>query len=372
MKVPFHRHHINDEDIHAVVQALKGQFLTTAERNEEFERLFASYLGVPYTLTTNSCTSALHIALRMCGVERGDKVIVPALTFMATANAVVHAGGIPIFVDVDRKTGLMDLDALEHALKKYKPKVVMPVHMYGQMVDMHELDELRNRYGFRIVEDSAHSIEGMRKYIKPGQIGDFACFSFYATKNITCGEGGAITCKTKEDYLRIKLLRLHGMTVDAKARHVRFAHYDMEFPGYKYNLTNFQASMLITQLSRIEQLYERRKELALKYYQAFGEISFPELIKEEGTRSAFHLFGVLVEDRDAVAKSMFEKGIGVSAHYSKPVPLLAWYRRNFGYTEKDFPNAYYISQRILTLPLYPTLTYDEQEFVIETLKNLLV
>ena len=371
MKVPFYRHSIGEEEIRAVVEVLRSPFLTTAEKNEEFETLLADYLGVRYALTTSSCTSALHLALLALGIGEGDEVVVPALTFMATANVVIHAGATPIFVDVEGETGLMDLNQLEDIVRKRRPRAVIPVHIYGQMVDMEGLMELSEKYGFHIIEDAAHSLESTRKGIRPGQLSRFACFSFYATKNITSGEGGAIAFNDPAYYERLKRLRLHGMSLSAKERHGRFVKYDMPEPGWKYNMTNFQAAMLIPQLKRIEEMRDRRAAIVRRYRRAFGSISFPRIIDEEGTRSAHHLTGILVEDRERIALEITRRGVGISAHYPTPVPLLSWYRKTFGFQRGMFPRAEHIADRIITLPLYPSLTDGEQDYVIETVKEVL-
>ncbi len=370
MKVPFYRHSIGDEEIQAVIEVLKSPFLTTAEKNEEFESLLADYLGVRHTLTTSSCTAALHLALLSLEIGEGDRVAVPALTFMATANVVIHAGATPVFIDVDPETGLMDLNHLEDIARRGKIRAAIPVHIYGQMVDMEALSELSERYGFHIIEDAAHSLESTRKGIRPGQVSRFACFSFYATKNITSGEGGAIAFNDSTYYERLKRLRLHGMSLSAKERHGKFVKYDMPEPGWKYNMTNFQAAMLIPQLRRIEELHDRRAAIVRRYHRAFGSLAFPRIIEEEGTRSAYHLTGILVENREEIAREITRRGVGVSAHYPTPIPLLKWYRETFGFRRGMFPNAEHIADRIITLPLYPSLTDEEQEYVIETVKEV--
>ncbi len=369
MRVEFFKHSIGYEEIDAVVEVLKSRFLTTGEKNKQLEEMLSDYLGVPHALTTSSCTSALHMALMALNVGKGDRVVVPALTFMATANVVIHTGATPVFVDVDRDTGLMDLNHLKDVLKRQRMKVVIPVHLYGQMVDMHALEELSEKYGFHIVEDSAHNVEGFRRGARPGQKSDFACFSFYATKNITSGEGGAIVFRDGKYYDYLKMMRIHGMSLSASERYGKFVDYDMPFPGWKYNMTNFQAAMLIPQLKKIESLWSRRKAIAEKYYKELGDMAFPRIIEEQDTRSAYHLLGILVENRKEVAQRIVDKGVGISSHYSKPVPLLQWYRETFGFKRGDFPGAEYIADRIITLPLYPSLTDEEQDYVIEVVKQ---
>ncbi|MEO0202519.1 MAG: DegT/DnrJ/EryC1/StrS family aminotransferase [candidate division WOR-3 bacterium] len=362
-KIPFYRHNLNDEDINEVVKTLKSPNLTTAEMNEEFEFLFSKYLNVEHCLTLNSCTACLHLSILALDLKNDEKVLVPAISFMASANAVLMANKNVIFVDIDPKTGLMDLNIVEDILKKdSKVKVIMPVHLYGQIVSPKDLLYFKQKYGVYIVEDSAHCIEGERDGYKPG-FGDFACFSFYATKNITCGEGGAITFHSEKYLKKLKLLRLHGLD---RSKHKIL--YDMELLGWKYNLTNFQASMLITQLKRIDLLWKRREEIYKKYYEAFSKIGIkmPEIYG----KSAYHLFVIFLENRNEIMNELLKRGIEVSIHYPKPIPLLKFYREKFGYSEDNFKNAVWFSKHVLSLPFYPSLKDEEIEYVIETVKFL--
>ncbi len=358
-KIPFYRHSLNEEDIKQVVEVLNSPYLTSGEKNEEFEHLFAKYLNVGYCLTVNSCTSALHLSILALDLKEDEKVLVPAISFMASANAVLMANRKVEFVDIDLETGLMDLNRVEDLVKKdRKIKVIMPVHLYGQMVSPKDLLYLKDKYGVYIVEDCAHCIEGERDGYKPG-FGDFGCFSFYATKNITCGEGGAITFHDEKFFQKLKLLRLHGLD---RSKHGIL--YDMELLGWKYNLTNFQSAMLITQLKRIDDLWERRKEIYARYYDAFSRIGL-NMPKITG-KSAYHLFVVFVNSRNEVMRKLQEKGIEVSVHYPKPIPLLKFYREAFGYSDNDFPNAVWFSEHVLSLPFYPSLKEQEIEYVIES------
>lgn len=363
-KIPFYRHSLNDEDIEEVVKVLKSPNLTTAEKNEEFELLFCRYLNVEYCLTVNSCTAGLHLAILSLDLKDDEKVLVPAISFMASANAVLMANKNVVFVDIDPETGLMDLNRVEDMLKKDKKiKVIMPVHLYGQLVSPKDLLYLKEKYGVYIVEDSAHCIEGERDGYKPG-FGDFACFSFYATKNITCGEGGAITFHDKKFLEKIKLLRLHGLD---RRRHRIL--YDMELLGWKYNLTNFQSAMLITQLKRIDLLWKRREEIYKKYYNVFSKMNI-KMPKIYG-KSAYHLFVIFIENRDEFINKLLNMGIEVSVHYPKPIPLLKFYREKFGYKEEDFKNAVWFSSHVLSLPFYPSLKDEEIEYIIETIEKLI-
>ncbi|MCS7245034.1 MAG: DegT/DnrJ/EryC1/StrS aminotransferase family protein [candidate division WOR-3 bacterium] len=360
-KVPFYRHSLNEEDIQEVVKVLNSPNLTTAEKNEEFESMFSKYLGVNYCLTVNSCTAGLHLSILALNLKPDEKVIVPAMSFMATANAVLMAKREIVFVDVDRETGLIDLNMLEDKLKKdSKIRVVIVVHLYGQMVSPKDLLYLKEKYGFYLIEDSAHCIEGERDGYKPG-FGDFACFSFYATKNITCGEGGAIVFNDSNYLDKLKLLRLHGL--DRRKDKIL---YDMELLGWKYNLTNFQSAMLISQLKRIDKLWERRRQIYEKYKGELEKLSI-KMPKIYG-KSAYHLFIIFIENRNEIIKKLNDMQVEVSIHYPKPIPLLKFYRENFKYNKSEFKNALWISEHALSLPFYPSMSNEDMSYVIDALK----
>ncbi|MBN2538006.1 DegT/DnrJ/EryC1/StrS aminotransferase family protein, partial [candidate division WOR-3 bacterium] len=278
MKVEFYRHSLGDAEKRSVAETLDSVFLTTGPRAAEFERRFADYLGVRHVIGLSSCTDALFLTLKTWGIGPDDRVIVPAMTFVASPNVVLHAGGEPVFCDVDRATALIDLEMVEGILRRdRRVRAVMPVHLYGQMTDTRALRALADRYGVRVLEDSAHCVEGIRDGARPGQVGDAAAFSFYATKNLTCGEGGAVA--TNDDQLaeRLAVLRLHGMSKSALSRHEHYRHWDMAEPGYKANLSDIQAALLLPQLDRLEALWERRAAIARRYEEAFAAagIDFP-------------------------------------------------------------------------------------------------
>lgn len=372
MKVEFFRHNIEDEDINRTAEILRSVFLTTGEAVAKFEEAFASYLNSEDSVAVTSCTAALHLSLLSLNIKPGDEVITTPTSFCATANAILHVGGKPVFVDVEEDTGNMNADLIEAAITK-KTKAILPVHLYGQMCDMTKIKKIADKYRLIVVEDAAHSIEASREGFKPGMLSDAACFSFYATKNITSGEGGAIaTGKDRGDILR--MLRLHGIDKSAIDRYTkRYQHWDMPVLGWKYNMDNIHAALLIGQLARIDRLWQRRDKVWKTYEDELAGIKGVRLLKTVGnSRHARHLFTILVnpDKRDVMLHELQEKGIGVAVNY-RPIHLLKFYREAFGYKEGAFPIAEDIGKRTISLPLYPQMNDEEADYVTEVLKSIL-
>lgn len=370
MKVEFYKHTIDEEDIKRVNEVLRSIFLTTSSKTKEFEDKFSKYLGVKYAVGTNSATSALHLLLKSVGIKAGDEVITTPLTFVATANAIEFLGAKPVFVDVEEESGLIDLDRVEEAISP-KTKAIVIVHLYGNMVNVKRLNEISEKYNIPVIEDAAHAIESRYEGISPGSLTSGACFSFYATKNITSGEGGALVTNIEEIYERTYRLRLHGLSKSAVDRYKRFTWYDMPEVGYKYNMYDIQAALLVGQLDRIEKLLERRSFLANRYIESLKDkVEFPRI--PEKVKTSWHLFTIWVEEekRNFIIEHLQKNNIGVSVHY-KPVHLMSYYKNKYGYKEGDFKNAEKISKRTITLPLYPSLKEEEQDYVIEKLLEVL-
>ncbi len=374
MKVEFYRHSIERSDIDKVVAVLNSLFLTTGEVVSQFEDEFSRYLGCTYTVGVTSCTAALHISLLAHGIGPGDEVITTPMTFIATANAVLHAGAMPVFVDVEPNTGNIDVSRIEKAITP-RTKALMPVHLYGQMCDMKGLRSIADKHGLVIIEDAAHAVEATRDGIRPGQLGDAACFSFYATKNITSGEGGAISTNDGVIADRLRKLRLHGMSKGAAERYSRqYEHWDMEMLGWKHNMSNIQAALLLNQLERIERNWQRREAICRRYEEGFsGNPNTVCLKVPAGSRSARHLFTVLVdpEKRDDVLGRLQDKRIGVAVNY-RAIHLLSFYRHLFGYSRGSFPVAERIGDSTISLPLYPKLTDEEVRYVVQTVQDVTV
>lgn len=370
MKVEFYKHNLEEDDIARMVEVCRGVFLTTGQQTKEFEQAFASYMGAKHAVGLTSCTAALHLALLAVGVGPGDEVITTPMTFAATSNTVIYTGAKPVFVDVDPATGLIDPDAVSRAITN-KTRAIMPVHLYGLMADMKRLKAIADAAGVALIEDCAHAIESTRDGVRPGELSQASCFSYYATKNITSGEGGAVVTNDEAIANKVRVLRQHGLTASAADRYSgTYRHWDLETLGWKYNMTNLQAAMLMGQLSRIETLWKQRERVAQRYEAAFrggDRVDFPIVV--DGAKSARHLFTIWVapERRDHVLADLQARGIGVAVNY-RAVHLLKYYRETFGFTRGMFPEAERIGDSTLTLPLYPKLTDEQVDYVADSVK----
>ncbi len=371
-KIEFFRHSIDEQDRQRVSDVLQSIFLTTGSYVAEFEADLSAYLGVPHTIGLTSCTAALHLALLAWDIGMGDEVITTPMTFCATSNSIMHAGATPVFVDVDEETGNINAELIEQAITN-RTRAIMPVHLYGQMCDMRRIRQIADKHNLIVIEDAAHCIEGQRDGVKVGGLGDAACFSFYATKNITSGEGGAISVHDEQKANLLKMLRLHGIDRSAADRYTkRYEHWDMSVLGWKYNMDNIQGALLIGQLKRIDTLWGRRRELYNRYVEGFRDCNGIRLMKTmPNTRHAYHLFTIHVtpQRRDSILYALQQKGIGVAVNY-RAVHLLNYYRERFGYREGDFPVAEAIGNSTISLPLYPSLTDKEQDYVIWAVREI--
>jgi UDP-4-amino-4-deoxy-L-arabinose-oxoglutarate aminotransferase len=372
--VEFYRHALGEEEQRSVAECLGGLFLTSGEYVSRFERLFADYFGSSmWSVGLNSCTAALHLSLLALDVGPGDEVITTPMTFIATATAIMHTGAKPVFVDVETETGLLDCRKIEQAITP-ATKAIVPVHLYGNMCDMHRLHEIACKHGLRLVEDSAHCVEGMRDGVRPGQLSDVACFSFYATKNITSGEGGAVVTRDERLADRIRLLRQHGMSKEAADRyHGNYRHWDMLECGWKYNMDNIHASILLPQLKKIDVLWQKREELYGRYLEALAKvpgIRLPQI--PDATRSAYHLFTVLVDgaDRDRVLDELSQKRIGVAVNY-RAIHLLSYLKKALRHNPGDFPAAEEIGRKTISLPFWVGMGRKEVETVASALRQIM-
>ena len=371
MNVEFYRHSLNENDIEAVAGVLRSIFLTTGPAAAAFEKKFSQYSGLNFTVSLNSCTAALHLALLALGVGPGDEVIVPAMTFIASVTPIWHVGGRPVLVDVEPKTGLIDVEKVKAAITP-RTKAIIPVHLYGAMADMKALSSLARKQGLYIIEDCAHCIEGERDGIRPGQLGDVACYSFYATKNLTCGEGGALSTNNPDLAKAVLNLRQHGMSREAAARYTGlYQHWDMVNLGWKYNLSDILAVLLVGQLDRLDTQWQRRSQLCEEYDNLLRGLPGLDLPVRPG-KSACHLYTVWVpkDRRDRILYELQKKRIGVAVNY-RAIHELTYFRNNLGYTSDSFPVALEIGQRTISLPFYPALKKEEIYYVCSSLREIL-
>ena len=358
-------------EIEEVVAALRSGWIGTGPRVAEFEKLFRDYVDVPHTLAVNSCTAALHLSMIALGLKPGDEVVVPALTFAATANAVIHAGSTPVLADVNRKTMCLEPKHVASCITP-KTRAIIPVHFAGRSCDMDALMGLARQHDLYIIEDCAHAVETLYKGRHAGVIGDIGAFSFYVTKNVVTGEGGMITTADPGLAERIKVLALHGMSADAWMRYSDegFKHYDVVEPGFKYNMMDIQAALGMHQLMRVEENLMRRKQIWSRYDEMFSDLPvFLPPAEEDDTRHARHLYTLLLDidrlkvGRDEVQRALHRQNIGTGIHY-RALHLHRYYRQKSGYKPDEFPNALWLSERTLSLPLSLGLTDEDVDDVI--------
>lgn len=369
---------IGAEEIAEVVETLESGWLTTGPRVAAFERAFATYVGAPHAIAVNSCTAALHLSLLGAGIGAGDDVITTPLTFCATANVIVHSGATPVFADVD--PGSFNLDPLAAAAAVTpRTRAILPVHFAGRPADMTSFRGLARRRGLALIEDAAHCVEGITQGRKVGSIGDFTCFSFYATKNLTTGEGGMVTTADDKAAAFIRTASLHGMSRDAWSRYAPggAAQYDVLMPGFKYNMMDLQAAIGLHQLAAIELRLARRNEIWAEYDDALAGLPLmrPSAVRD-GDVHARHLYTVLVDERsagigrDALQARLAERGIATSVHF-RALHLQPYYQERFALRRGMFPAAEAISDSTLSLPLSGAMTPDAVERVIEALHDVL-
>jgi len=371
-KIEFYRHNLNEDDKKECLKVLNSIFLTTGKTVGEFEKYFAEYLKAKYAVGVDSCTDALFLSLKYLGIKKGDEIITTPLSFISTSNAILYCDATPVFVDVESSTGNIDANLIEKAITPHT-KAIIPVHLYGQMCDMKKIREIADKYDLKIIEDAAHCIEGERDGIRVGELSEFACFSFYAIKTITSGEGGAITTNDFNAYDWLKKARLHGMNKNAVDRYVgHYQPYDMEFLGYKANMTNIDASLLIHQLERIEKLRLKREKIAKLYDKGFAKNSFIKIPKVmPGSKHGRFIYTIWVnpKKRDLYIRRIEEKGIAVAVHL-KPIHFMTYYKERFGYKPKDFPKAEQIGNSTISLPFYPLLKLDETSYIIDSINKI--
>jgi dTDP-4-amino-4,6-dideoxygalactose transaminase len=369
---------IEKEEIQEVVDTLNSGWIGTGPRVAKFEEMFRKYKKVEYAIAVNSCTAAIHLSLEVIGIKEGDEVLLPTMTFASTASAIIHAGGRPVFIDCNRDTMNIDPSKIEAKITE-KTRAIIVVHFAGRPCEMDSILDLTRKYQLALIEDCAHALEAEYRGKKAGTFGDLGCFSFYVTKNIITGEGGmAITNNT--DYAdRIKIMALHGMSKDAWKRFSDsgYKHYHVIYPGFKYNMMDLQAALGIHQLPRVDKYWHKRQSIWNTYQEAFRGLPIvlptpvPEFMKH-----SYHLFTLKLDidqikiTRDQFLQAMTDRKIGVGVHYVA-LHMHPYYRKTYGYKRGDFPNAEWISDRTVSLPLSPKLTKHDVDRVISAVTGVL-
>jgi len=370
--IPYGRQHIDQTDIDAVVKTLQSDYLTQGPKIKEFEDEFASYIGANYAVAVNNATSGLHLAVLAMGLKEGERVITTPITFAASANCVRFAGGEVWFADIDPDTYLLSLESTKQLIES-KPKGffkgIIPVDFAGLPIDLEKFRKLADAHDLWIIEDACHApggyfvdSTGKNQFCGNGAYADIGIFSFHPVKHIACGEGGMVTTNSEALYKKLQLLRTHGITKENMSENHGNWFYEMQTLGFNYRLTDIQATLGITQLAKNEKGLTTRNEIADRYKNAFdGTIKFQSL--PEGCYNAHHLFVIEIDDRKGLYDYLKEHKIFAQIHYI-PVHTLPYYH-DIGYGDADLSNAETYYKRCISLPMYPTLSAEEQNFVIE-------
>ncbi len=369
---------IGEDEIAEVVKVLRSGWIGTGPKAAEFERNFGVYKKADHAVAVNSCTAALHLSFLVAGLNPGDEVITTANTFASTVNTIIHAGATPVLVDMEPASGNIDAGKIEAAITP-KTRAICPVHYAGLPCEMDGIEKIAQKFGLLIIEDCAHAIETLHRGRPVGTIGDFGCFSFYATKNVVTGEGGMITTKTEAHADRLKMLALHGMSKDAWKRFgdSGYQHYQVLEAGFKYNMTDMQAALGIHQLARVEKNWLRRKQIWETYSARLKRLPLGlPAAAGPSDRHAFHLFPVRVNaskaglTRDEFLNEMTARKIGVGVHYLS-IPEHPYYQKKFGWKADDYPEAKAFGRETVSLPISAKLTDDDVEDVILAIENIL-
>jgi len=375
--LPFHVPQIDEDEICSVVETLKSGWLTTGVKVKRFEEDFARYLGCGHAIAVNSCTAALHLALEALGIKAGDEVIIPTMTFAATAEVVLYCKAKPVLVDCQSDTLNIDVRKIEQAITD-NTKAIIPVHFGGQPCDMEPILQIARARGLHVIEDAAHALPASYQGKKVGTIGDITCFSFYATKTITTGEGGMATTENAEWAARMRMMSLHGISHDAWKRYTKEGswYYEILDPGFKYNLTDIAAAIGIEQLKKCDAFGAARKRIATAYKEGLSNV--PEIhtpVCASDVQHAWHLYVIQLDlerlkiNRHQFIEALKERGIGTSVHFI-PLHLHPYYRDNFGYKPNHFPHASAVFDRIVSLPIYPKMTEVDVECVLGAVRKV--
>lgn len=365
--IPYGKQCIEEDDIQAVVEVLKSDYLTTGPKVTEFEKVVAAYTGAKYAVAVSSGTAALHIACMAAGIGEGNEVITSPITFAASANCALYQGAKPVFADIESDTYNIDPKEIEKKITD-KTKAIIPVHYTGQPCDMDVIHQIAKKHNLLVIEDAAHALGASYKGQKIGVLSDMTIFSFHPVKHITTAEGGMVLTNDEALYEKLKLYRTHGITREESLLHHQEGgwYYEQLALGYNYRISDMQCALGISQMKKLDRFVARRREIAAKYDAAFASVD--QIItpfQAEGTENSYHLYMIQVKgkDRAEVFNKLREDGIGVNVHYI-PVYHHPYYREH-GYADVNCPNAEEFYSRAISLPIYPLLTEEEQHYVIE-------
>jgi len=375
--LPFAQPLLGEEEIDEVVHCLRSGWLTTGQKVQQFEREFAEFVGAKHALAVNSCTAALHLGLEAAGIGPGDEVITTPMTFTATAAVIEHLGARPVLADVDPRTLNIDPAEIERRITP-ATRAILPVHFAGQACDMDAIMSLARDRGVPVVEDAAHAIPTRYRGRLVGTLSDVTCFSFYATKNVTTGEGGMVVTDRPDLMERMRLMHLHGMSKDAWKRYTKNGSWSYEIlaPGFKYNLTDIAAAIGVHQLRKAEEFRQRRLAIADHYDAAFRDlpgVSIPEVEDRDG--HGWHLYVIQVDPesltigRNEFIERLVARNIGVSVHFI-PLHIHPYYRGRYGFQPTDYPHAFAAYERILSLPIYAKMTDDDVRHVVDAVRDI--
>ena len=373
MQIPFHKTHTTDEEINAATEAIKSGWVTMGPKTVTFEKEFKDYIGSAEAVSVNSATAALHLALKAIGLQRDDEVIVPTNTFVATVEVVTYFNAMPVLCDIEENTHNIDVSKIE-ALITEKTRVIIPVHFAGQPCDMDEIYEIARKYNLKVIEDAAHAIPSSYKGVKIGNLqkSDVSCFSFYATKTLSTGEGGMATTNNAMYAKSMRINRLHGISRDAWDRYTTKGawYYEIVDNGCKYNTTDINAAIGIVQLRKQEMLCQKRVKIAEVYNAAFRDnknIILP-FVKDD-RESSWHLYVIKIANRDEIIEQLKERGVGCSVHFI-PIHKHSYYKERYSYENALYPVANDVFERSLSLPIYPDMLDEEVAYVIEQVREL--
>jgi perosamine synthetase len=374
----FHKPFISEEEVDEIVDTVRSGWISMGPKTIRFENNFNDYIGVKKSVAVSSWTAAGHLSLEAFGINEGDEVILPTMTFPATAEIVCYFKAKPVMVDVDEDTLNISIEAIEKAITP-KTKAIIPVHYAGQPCDLDEIHAIAKKHNLKVLEDAAHSLPAKYKGKTIGTISDVTCFSFYATKTLSTGEGGMICTNDEEIAERVKIMRLHGINRDAWKRYTESGswYYEVVAPGYKYNFTDLQASLGLPQLKKVDAMWDSRKRIAARYTAALKDIDIIQLHTIKPDRdSSWHLFPIrlyldrLTKNRAQIINELREKNVGVGVHFM-PVHQHLYYRETFNLSDADYPVASAAFPRLMSLPIYPGMTDENVDKVIDVLIDTL-